>query len=59
MEIVVELLDFAILTEDSEEDIFEAMNWFYSPWPYVDNGDDNKRSLGQVGLQVYLGKYST
>ena len=34
--------------ESREEDFFEALNFCYSPWPHLDDGEANRHALGEV-----------
>lgn len=36
---------FSPLFPDKEQDVFEALNWYYSPWPYLDDEDKNRLSF--------------
>ena len=38
------------ITEDGiDEDVHQAMDWWYTPWPFYDNGLYNKIALSNVG----------
>ena len=50
MQIAVQLLSTYFTEVGVEGDVEEALKWMYAPWPVVDNGEENKKSLGQVVL---------
>ena len=30
------------------DNVFEAVNWFYADWPYLDNEESNREMAGTV-----------
>ena len=37
-----------------EEDVFQAMSWFYAPWPYTDDPEQNRHELGMVNNYLFV-----
>jgi hypothetical protein len=38
----------ALPDPERQEDVAEAMGWFYRPWPYVDDREKNRYAVGEV-----------
>lgn len=44
----VDYFEFAVMESNRKEDLYQTLNWFYTPWPLVDNGRENKIALSNV-----------
>ena len=40
------------------ENAFQAMNWFYSPWPYINDTDLNRDAFNVVRIGLYAMVFS-
>ena len=51
LERIVELFDFVLEDDDMKEDVYQALDFYYSPWPHLHNESVNLQQLGQVSQE--------
>ena len=39
------------LTPEQFDDVYNAMNFFYTNWPYIDDLEANRQAVNKVGLK--------
>lgn len=42
------------LTEKQTEDLFQALDWYYAPWPYVNDTEKNRQAFNMVSIDIVL-----
>ena len=45
-------------SDKMNENAFQAMNWFYSPWPYINDTDLNRDAFNVVRIGLYAMVFS-
>jgi hypothetical protein len=48
----------AMFPPEREEDVFNAINWYYSPWPHVDDVYANREAFNFVSATYTLDNFN-